>query len=44
VQFLLKSPVPSDVNMKMSFAETLAKHGISLRDYQTSLELENKER
>jgi hypothetical protein len=28
----------------MSFAETLAKHGITLRNYQKSLEVEDKER
>jgi hypothetical protein len=44
VQFLRKAPVPVEVSLKMSFAETLAKHGITLRNYQKSLEVEDKER
>ncbi len=44
VQFLVKAPVPLDTSLKMSFAETLAKHGIALREYQQSLGVQNKER
>ncbi len=33
----------TSANLKMSFAETLAKHGIALREYQQSLGVENKD-
>ena len=40
----MKTPVPLDTSEKVRCPETLAKHGISLREYQQSLEVENKER